>query len=150
MSVQALIAAQEREEAVVFYKVKDLGHAIPVNPGYCDNEGGKTGVFATDKQFYSTFYTACEFGLIPDWNINGPTEVESGSVVKFSIPTVEQKKSYINTWIFPGDCKVVGDNTGTTLELVWGKSSGTVTLEEAAPNGCRYYHSKLQVKIKNN
>lgn len=141
---------KDKEEAVVFYKVKDLGHVIPVNPGYCDNEGGKTGIFATDKSFYSTYYTACEFGLIPDWNVEGPKEVAAGTAVKFSIPTVGQKKAYINTWKFPADCKVIGDNTGTTIELIWGKTSGVVTLEEIAPNGCRYYHSKLQVKLKSN
>ena len=139
---------KQNEEAVVFYKVNDLGHAIPVNPGFCDNEGGKTGLFATDKNFYSTFYTACEFGLVPDWLINGPTEVTEGSTVKFSIPTVGQKKSYINTWIIPSDCKIVGDNTGTTIEVIWGKTSGVVSLEEMAPNSCHYKHKPLNVKVK--
>lgn len=45
---------------------------------------------------------------------------------------------------------MVGDNTGATIELIWGKTSGTVTLEEMAPNGCRYYHAKVQVKLKSN
>jgi poly(hydroxyalkanoate) depolymerase family esterase len=141
---------KEREEAVVFYKVNDLGHALPVNPGECGNEGGKTGVFATDKNFYSTYYTACEFGLIPGWKVEGPDEVAAGSAVKFSIPTVGQKKAYINTWKFPADCKVVGDDTGTTIELIWGKTNGKITLEEMAPNGCRYYHSTVNVKLKTN
>jgi poly(hydroxyalkanoate) depolymerase family esterase len=140
---------KQNEETVVFYQVSDMGHAIPINPGYCNNEGGKTGLFATDKQFYSTFYTACEFGLVPDWNINGPLEVTPGSTVKFSIPIVGQKKSFINTWIIPEDCKIVGDKTGTTLEVTWGKTPGTITLEEMATNGCRYYHNKLQVKLEN-
>jgi len=141
---------KDREEAVVFYKVKDLGHALPVNPGECYNEGGKTGIFATDKNFYSTYYTACEFGLVPRWNVEGPKEVAPGEKVKFSIPTVGEKKAYINTWKFPSDCKVVGDNTGTMLELIWGKTNGKVTLEETAPNGCRYYHSTINVKVKSN
>lgn len=139
---------KEKEEAVIFYKVKDLGHALPVNPGFCDNEGGKTGIFATDKQFYSTFYTACEFGLIPDWQVIGPLEVVPGSKVKFSIPDVGQKKSYINTWSFPNDCKVIGDNTGTSIELIWGNTPGKVSLEEMAPNSCYYYHKKIQVNLK--
>ena len=141
---------KEKEEAVVFYKVKDLGHAIPVNPGECANEGGKTGIFSTDKSFYSTFYTACEFGLVPDWRIQGPKEIIPGTNVKFSIPTVGIKKAYINTWKFPSDCKVVGDDNGTTLELIWGKTKGNVTLEEMAPNGCRYYHSIISVETKDN
>jgi poly(hydroxyalkanoate) depolymerase family esterase len=141
---------KENEEAVVFYKINNMGHALPVDPGYCNNQGGKTGLFASDKQFYSTFYTACEFGLVPDWNVNGPIEVITGSTVKFSIPTVGQKKSYINTWVIPEDCKIVGDNTGTSIEIIWGKTPGTVNLEEMAPNGCRYYHNKVNVKLKNN
>lgn len=142
--------SKEGEEAVVLYKVEDLGHALPINPGECDNEGGKPGIFATDKNFYSTYYAACEFGLIPGWKLEGPNEILTGAHVKFSIPDVGAKKSYINTWKFPNDCKVVGDATGTTLELIWGKSGGKVSLEEMAPNGCRYYHSVIMVKLKNN
>jgi poly(hydroxyalkanoate) depolymerase family esterase len=141
---------KDREEAVVFFKVKDLGHAIPVDPGECDNEGGKTGIFATDKDFYSTYYTACEFGLVPGWKVEGPNGAGAGEKVKFSIPTVGSKKAYLNTWKFPEDCKVIGDNTGTTIELIWGNKNGRVTLEEMAPNGCRYYHSTVEVKLKTN
>ena len=87
--------------------------------------------------------------MIPGWNVEGPKEVVAGSKVKFSIPTVGQKKAYINTWKVPEDCKVVGGQTGTTLELIWGNKSGRVTLEEMSPNGCRYYHSTVEVKLKN-
>jgi hypothetical protein len=139
---------KEQDEVVVFYKINDMGHALPVDPGECGNQGGRTALFATDKTFYSTFYTACEFGLVPDWEIKGPKEIDAASKVKFSIPTVGQKKAFINTWKFPEDCKVVGDDTGTTLELIWGKTPGIVTLEEIAPNGCRYYHKGLHVKVK--
>ena len=136
------------EEAVVFYKVNDLGHALPVDVGACKNQGGKTGIFATDKQFYSTFYTACEFGLIPDWNINGPEEVTAGSKAKYSISTAGQKKAYLNTWKVPEGSKIIGDDTGTTIEVQFGKTPGKVALEEMAPDGCKYYHNPVQVKIK--
>jgi poly(hydroxyalkanoate) depolymerase family esterase len=141
---------KQGEEAVVFYRVNDMGHALPVDPGTCKNQGGKTGIFATDKEFYSTFYTACEFGLIPDWNITGPKEVIAGSKAKFSIPTVGQKKFYINTWTIPEGSTIIGDNTGTTIEVQFGKTAGKITLEEMAPDGCKYFHSPVQVKIKSN
>lgn len=140
--------AKENEEAVVFYKITDMGHAIPVDPGSCNNEGGKTGLFASDKHFYSTFYTACEFGLVPDWNVNGPSEVAAGAKIKFWIPDIGAKKAYINTWTVPSDCTIVGDQNGTSIEVIWGKTSGKVSLEEMAPNGCRYYHNARNVKVK--
>ncbi len=141
---------KENKEAVVFYKIKDMGHAIPIDPGFCDNEGGKTGLFATDKNFYSTFYTACEFGLVPDWNVNGPTEVVPGSKIKFWIQDAGEKKSYSSTWSVPKDCTIISDANGTSIEVIWGKNPGSVTITEMAPNSCRYYHNKLQVKLKNN
>lgn len=53
-----------RAEKVVFYKIKDLGHALPVDPGTGERQGGETGVFAKDIDFFSTYYVAKDFGLI--------------------------------------------------------------------------------------
>ena len=55
---------KENETPIIFYKVKDIGHALPVNPGSEINEGGNTGMFAVDCGFFSTYYIAKDFGLI--------------------------------------------------------------------------------------
>lgn len=52
------------KEAIVFYSINDIGHAIPVDPGKEKNQGGETGLFTTDKNFFSTYYIAKDFGLI--------------------------------------------------------------------------------------
>lgn len=52
------------EESIIFYKINNLGHQLPVDPGEFDKQGGNTGLFATDIDFYSTYYVAKDFGLI--------------------------------------------------------------------------------------
>lgn len=54
----------ENKEVVVLYILKGLGHALALNPGNRDDEGGKIGMFAKDKNFHSTFWVAKDFGLI--------------------------------------------------------------------------------------
>lgn len=52
------------QSKVIFYKIKETGHTLPVDPGEKENQGGNTGVFATDCDFFSTYYIALDFGLI--------------------------------------------------------------------------------------
>ncbi len=54
----------ENKEVVVLYIIKGLGHALALKPGVKDDEGGKTGMFAKDKNFHSTWWTARDFGLL--------------------------------------------------------------------------------------
>lgn len=51
-------------EQIVYYKIKDLGHAIPIDPGRGKKEGGKQSAFSKDIDFFSTYYVAKDFGLI--------------------------------------------------------------------------------------
>lgn len=134
------------EEVVVFYRFTDMGHALPVDPGYCNNQGGKSGLFGNNKKFYSTFYTACEFGLVPDWKINGPAEVEANQ--KNIIFSIEAKPDYTYNWILPEGCEIVGEKNKNEITVNWGKNAGTVKLEELSANACKYFHEPLKVKIK--
>lgn len=52
------------ESFAIFYSMKDAGHTLPVNPGTGEKQGGKTGLFATDMDFFSTWYIANDFGLL--------------------------------------------------------------------------------------
>lgn len=54
----------ENRLAVISYTMEDLGHSLPVNPGSGEEEGGKIGIFATDVDFFSTYFIAKDFGLI--------------------------------------------------------------------------------------
>jgi feruloyl esterase len=52
------------ETIITFYKVKQLGHALAIDPGNKARQGGETGFFATDIDFFSTWYIARDFGLV--------------------------------------------------------------------------------------
>lgn len=51
-------------ESIVYFSIEGLGHKIPVDPGENIGQGGQTGMFAEDIDFFSTYYIAVEFGLI--------------------------------------------------------------------------------------
>ena len=51
-------------EQIIFYEVANLGHALMVYPGDSLTQGGKTGIFAVDKGFFSTYWIAKDMGLI--------------------------------------------------------------------------------------
>jgi hypothetical protein len=48
---------------IVFYKIKHLGHKLMVDPGEGETQGGQTGLFAVDKDFFSTYWIMLDFGL---------------------------------------------------------------------------------------
>jgi len=54
----------KKQEEIFYYEVKNLGHALMVDPGEPITQGGKTGLFAVDKNFFSTYWIAKDFGLI--------------------------------------------------------------------------------------
>jgi poly(hydroxyalkanoate) depolymerase family esterase len=53
-----------KKAVVTFYKINHLGHALAVDPGTLAKQGGETGLFATDMDFFSTWYIAQDFGLV--------------------------------------------------------------------------------------
>ncbi|MGZ4037661.1 MAG: extracellular catalytic domain type 1 short-chain-length polyhydroxyalkanoate depolymerase [Bacteroidia bacterium] len=134
------------KEAVVFYKVNDMGHALPVDPGFCDNQGGRKAVFARDKNFFSTYYTACEFGLVPGWDISGPKEVSAGEKnVRFSLPA---KEDFTYEWQVPAGCEIIGNKSGNGISVNWGTQGGKINVIETGANTCRYFHHPVTVKLK--
>lgn len=47
------------------FEISNMGHAIAINPGNGTKEGGKTGTYTKDKDFFSSYWAAEFFGLIP-------------------------------------------------------------------------------------
>jgi poly(hydroxyalkanoate) depolymerase family esterase len=45
------------------YEISKMGHQLAVDPGEGETQGGGKGVFATDKNLFSTYWTAKFFGL---------------------------------------------------------------------------------------
>lgn len=60
---RSVIKSKEGADGIVYYSIEGLGHKIAVDPGKEINQGGTTGMFAVDIDFYSTYYLATEFGL---------------------------------------------------------------------------------------
>ncbi|MCG8574843.1 MAG: PHB depolymerase family esterase [Flavobacteriales bacterium] len=54
----------EGKECIVYYEMANLGHALSVDPGEDSLQGGKTGAFSTDRDFFSTYYVVKDFGLL--------------------------------------------------------------------------------------
>jgi len=50
---------------IVFYMVLKTGHKLPVNPGRGIKKGGRRGIFAADRNFFSSYYIAKDFKIIP-------------------------------------------------------------------------------------
>ncbi|MCF8277871.1 MAG: PHB depolymerase family esterase [Flavobacteriales bacterium] len=51
-------------EWIVQYEFKGMGHALAVNVGAGEDQGGSDGLFSVDIGFHSTYWIAKEFGLI--------------------------------------------------------------------------------------
>ena len=47
------------------FSIANLGHAVAVNPGDGEKEGGKEGIYGKDKDFFSTYWAADFFNLLP-------------------------------------------------------------------------------------
>lgn len=47
------------------FEIDNMGHALAINPGDAADEGGKEGTYGKDKNFFSSYYAAQFFNLIP-------------------------------------------------------------------------------------
>jgi len=56
----------EEETKVIFYDINRMGHSIPIDPGTLPNQGGEKTMYTVDKDFFSTYFIAKDFGLIPE------------------------------------------------------------------------------------
>lgn len=62
--VRKVFFDSDKREKIIFYEMENLGHAIMVDPGKGEEQGGEIGLFSIDKDFFSTYWIAKDFGLI--------------------------------------------------------------------------------------
>lgn len=55
---------KDKNKVIEFLFLKNVGHALPINPGKDIKHGGKKGLFTTNIGFFSTYYIADFFGLV--------------------------------------------------------------------------------------
>jgi len=130
--------------AVIYYKLKGVGHALPVDPGRCPQQGGKLTAFSRDINYSSTYWTAVDFGLIPRPVIT-TRKIGDGSDANliFSVPATPGAKYH---WHLPKHCLIIGDRTANIITVDWGDRSGNVDVTEI--NGkCKTIYSTLLVKV---
>jgi len=134
------------ENAVTYYEVKNIGHALMINPGNCRDEGGKMVPFSVDEDFFSTYWTGIDFGLIPEPKISGKSEVQlSEKDVEYSVPFY---KGSVYSWSYPDDAFPVGAENQHVLKLNFGKRSGSISVVEHDSAGCYIRYPGLKVGLK--
>jgi feruloyl esterase len=55
---------KQKNQKIFYYEIDHLGHALIIDPGDDIMHGGETGLFSVDKDFFSTYWIAKDFGLI--------------------------------------------------------------------------------------
>ena len=133
-----------KKEVIVFYKVNKLGHALLVDPGNCKFQGGSRGFFSKDKNYFSTLWTAYDFGLINAPEIMGPHNVFLKQTVSFTVP-LNTGSTY--EWSYPTDCKLIKDQNINSITLNWGASSGNIDAIETDTNNCKKQFKTLYVTL---
>lgn len=133
------------KEAVVLYKVRNLGHALVIHPGGCINEGGHMQSFTVDKNYHSTYWTAVDFGLIPAPLIGGKQIVQKQEDrIEYSVPW---QKGSVYEWTFPAGCSVISGNRTNNVLVNWGGQAGSINVTETDSLMCRKQAITLYVSV---
>jgi poly(hydroxyalkanoate) depolymerase family esterase len=132
-------------DAVIYYRLKGVGHALPIDPGDCGQQGGKMTAFSRDINYYSTYWVAVDFGLIPKPTIAGRDFVDGGEMgLTFSVPPAPGAKY---RWHLPKHCTIMGDKNSNSITVNWGPKSGNVDVTETGPDKCKFVYSTLFVRV---
>ena len=136
----------DKKEVVTFYDVKNIGHALQVDPGNCRDQGGKLVPFSVDDDYFSTYWTAIDFGLVPRPEVTGKTTVDANEQhVEYSVPFY---KGSTYSWSYPDDATPVGSETGRVLILNFGKKAGFVSVVENDSAKCYVRYPSLKIAVK--
>jgi poly(hydroxyalkanoate) depolymerase family esterase len=132
--------------AVQLFNINTMQHAISVDPGNCFQQGGTTGMFAIDKNFFSSFWAAKFFGIIVNpFQISGPTIVSIGQTnIIFSIP---QQSGSNYQWEFPGGVSIISGQGTSQVEVNWNGAEGFVTVTETDSDACLIGPVELWVSV---
>lgn len=132
---------------VTYYRIKQMGHALPVDTGICSTQGGKTGLFSIDKNFHSTFWAADFFDIVkPTYAISGPDLVKpQAENLIYQVPFHEGShykwETSAGIWIMKGK------NTNEITVTV-DAQSGYIKVIETDKKGCMLEPAKIFVNVK--
>ncbi len=137
----------QQQNVVTYYRIKGMGHAVPLDTGSCDTQGGKTGMFAVNRHFHSTYWAADFFGIIkPPYIISGDTLAKPGSTgLTYSVP-FNEGSTY--TWKTPAGVWItLGDKTNS-ITLTTDYESGYLEVTETNKQGCELETCRLWITVK--
>jgi len=146
--VELSIYKNNLNESIVFYfRIRNMGHALAIDTGNCDNQGGKKSLFSVDKDFHSTFWLASFFGIIKQpYKIEGPTNVKSNSSqLTYSIPYHDGSTYQWNT---PAGMWIIGNKDGNSIQLSVDHQSGEIEVVEITTDSCESTPCKLLIEVK--
>jgi poly(hydroxyalkanoate) depolymerase family esterase len=135
-----------QQDIVKYYKIKNMAHAVAIDTGSCQNQGGKTGMFAVDKNFHSTFWAAHFFGIIKPINkIEGETKVVAEATnITYSIPYTEGS---VYSWKTPSGVWIQGEAHSNSIKVNFDYTGGYIEVNETSKNGCMEVPSKIWVNL---
>ena len=137
----------KQQDVVTYYKVKNMAHAVALDTGSCPNQGGKTGMFAVDKNFHSTFWAAYFFGIVkPTHQLTGETKTTAEAVnVPYSIPNTDGS-TY--SWKTPSGVWIQGEKHSNNINVNFDYAGGYIEVNETTKNGCIETPCKIWVDVK--
>lgn len=138
--------SKDGKEVVTFYKVNGLGHALIIDPGKCKYEGGRRGFFSKDKNYFSTLWTAYDFGLIQMPLISGKEVVAPNE--KGVMYTVAANADAKYEWSLPQGCKITNAPGSNVVFVDWGNSAGAIHVTEIDGQGCKKQYKTLFVGLE--
>lgn len=138
---------KQDEEIVRYYRIKGIGHTLPLDTGNCPTQGGKTGMFAINKGFHSTFWAASFFGLIKSpFNIAGEKVVKPGSKgLTYSVP-IHEGSTY--NWNMPAGMWITNGKYTNSITVDMDYQSGYLEVTETNAYGCKLEPCKLWIEVK--
>jgi poly(hydroxyalkanoate) depolymerase family esterase len=136
----------KQQPIIYYYKVKNLGHAVPLDLGDCPRQGGRTDLFAVDKDFFSTYWAADFFGLIkPPYPVSGSAIVAPLSESSYSVPLHPASKY---EWKIPPGAKINSGQGTNSITVKFDKAGGVIEVVETDANGCKNDAARLVVKVE--
>lgn len=138
---------KQQQEIVRYYRIKGIGHALPLDTGSCSTQGGKTGLFAINKGFHSTFWAAHFFGIIKaPYSITGETSVNHSSQnLNYSVPLHQGSKYF---WKMPSGMNITNGKHTNSITIDVDYQSGYIEVTETDANGCEIEPVKLWIEVK--
>jgi poly(hydroxyalkanoate) depolymerase family esterase len=138
---------QAGNEVATYYRIKGMGHAVALDTGNCRNQGGKTGLFAVDRDFHSSWWAARFFGILKEeYHIAGDTLVKAGqSGLSYSVPLHEN--AYYN-WKTPAGMWITSGDKSHAIVVSADYESGYLELTETRQDGCRYEAPRVWIKVR--